>query len=98
MAQATTTITAPSATPEPHYALSEERKFRLHLMSRALDGLASLAAPEETDLGRDVANVTREDLGAIFSLLRLHLDENAGELEYVPASSAAPTPITVTLQ
>lgn len=74
---------------EPHYALSEEARFRLHQLSRAMSGLASLTAPDEIELAEQPVDTAREDLAAIFDVMRMQLDGVIGALPFVSAAAIA---------
>lgn len=100
MAQAKTGNIAPAIELKPHYALSEERKYNLHLIGRALDGLAQLVCGEDEQTARDQVMPVREDLAAIFEMLRVQLDQSTADLQFLSAHdlAAARHPITVTLK
>jgi hypothetical protein len=71
-----------------HLALSEEQKYKLHRICRVLDGLAALTCPEDQDQAREECVSVREDLAAIFELIRDNIEDATANLPYVPALAA----------
>lgn len=95
MAQAARTNTPPTRELEAHYALSESARYKLHLVSRTLEGLGDLACAGEMDRARDEVAIKQEDLSAIFEMVRMQITAVVDNLTFVPAMTIPAKPDVV---
>lgn len=84
MAQATRKNTTDSAALPPHYALDEFKQGKLATLTKALNGLATLAHDGAEATARDTVDMlAREDLSAIFTVIADQLKELSEDLPFV---------------